>query len=110
MQIFVAISAHNKTTLLNCSPSDTTRSLKEKISKAQHIDVKDQILNYACKILKDDLPLDSYDVKPNSTLHLNLRLKGGMQPAVVCFIIFSCISRNRRLKKEKQIELKWKRS
>ncbi len=83
MQIFVALPASNKNVLINCSPSDTIRSLKDKISKAHHIDVKDQVFNYACKILKDDLSLTSYDIKPNSTLHLNLRLKGGMQPAVV---------------------------
>jgi len=82
MQIFITLPTSSKNILINCNPSDLVKNLKERIAERVQIETHDQILNYACKILKDHLPLDSYNINPDSTIHLNLRVKGGMQPAV----------------------------
>jgi len=76
-QVFIK-TLTGKTITLSIDSTDKIYLLKKKIYLKESIDVNNQRLIYAGKQLEDDRRANEYNIGPNSTIHLVLRLRGGI--------------------------------
>jgi hypothetical protein len=65
-------------TMITCSPTEKISRVKELIAEKLSINANSQRLMYQNKQLDDDKTLIDYDIQSNSTIHLILRLHGGL--------------------------------
>lgn len=77
MQIFIkALTA--KTTILDIKKDDSIDTVKQKIQEKENISPDDQRLIFNGKQLEDEYTLSDLNIQRDSTLHLLLRLRGGV--------------------------------
>lgn len=77
MLIFVK-TLTGKTITLDVELNDTIQSIKSQIQYKEGIPVNQQCLIFAGKKLEDKYGLYNYNIQRHSTLHLVIRLSGGI--------------------------------
>ena len=77
MQIMIK-TLTGKTLCLSVNSNDTVNEIKQKIQQKEGIPLEQQRLVFNGKQLEDNLKLGEYNISNDSTIHLVLRLRGGL--------------------------------
>lgn len=77
MQVFVK-TLTGKTISVDCEPDESIESLKAKINEKEGIPPEEQRIIFGGKQLDSLKSLSDYDIEEDSTVHLVLRLRGGL--------------------------------
>ena len=80
--IFQVKTLTGKTITLDVEPSDLVESVKRKIQDKEGVPYVLQRLVFAGEQLEDSRTLSDYSMQNDATLHLVLRLRGGMMHAL----------------------------
>ena len=76
MQIFIKTLTGRKTPFY-FEPDNVVRHVKESLQEKEGIQVQQIRLIYSGKQMSDECKLSDYNVKPGSTIHMVLQLRGG---------------------------------
>ena len=77
MQIF-AKTLTGKTIVLEVNHFDEIYTLKCKIFAKEYVPVHEQKLVFSGKVMDNDKTVTDYNIQPNSTINILLRLRGGL--------------------------------
>ena len=77
MKIFVTTLSGRSVTM-EVDAKDSIANVKAKVHDKEGVPPEDQRLLYCGRQLEDEYTIDDYQIENNSTLHLVMRLRGGM--------------------------------
>ncbi|MGH0163654.1 UNVERIFIED_CONTAM: hypothetical protein FKN15_045481 [Acipenser sinensis] len=76
MQVFLK-NDKNQTHTYEIFPGETVTEFRQKVYRVEKVPQDQQVLLYESKPLQDGRKLEDYNIRPHTTITLNLRLRGG---------------------------------